>query len=127
MLNKSLHFFKKWANPGLFLVYFQSFQTTIQFLQPINVNKCPSKICRQESNPQPLKLEPSHITTRPEHLLHLVASFSRLKVLIFRNCRCKRSPKCTSTAHKFLTFDSCVLLTTLHCTKIDVNQTLTSA
>ena len=36
----SLTFFKKWANPGLFFVYFRSFQTTIQFLQQINVKKC---------------------------------------------------------------------------------------
>ena len=34
---------KKCANPGLFFVYFQSFQTNIiTILQQINVKKCPS-------------------------------------------------------------------------------------
>ena len=33
--------FKKWANPGLFLVYFLFFfKQTIQLLQQINVKKC---------------------------------------------------------------------------------------
>ena len=30
-------FFKKWANPGLFFVYFRLFKQTLQFLQQINV------------------------------------------------------------------------------------------
>ena len=50
-------FFLKWANPGLFFVYFQSFKQTIIFLHQINVNKCPSSIRRQDSNPQPFKHE----------------------------------------------------------------------
>ena len=36
-------FFKKWANPGLFFVYFRSFQTNNIFLQQIK-KKCPSSI-----------------------------------------------------------------------------------
>ena len=46
-------FFLKWANPGLFFVYFRLFKQTIQFLQQINVKKCPSSIRRRDSNSQP--------------------------------------------------------------------------
>ena len=45
---------KKWANPGLFFVYFRLFKQTIQFLQQINVKKCPSSIRRRDSNSQPI-------------------------------------------------------------------------
>ena len=55
----------KWANPGLFFVYFQSFQTNKQFLQKINVKNCPSSIRHLDSNPQPFEHEMSPITTRP--------------------------------------------------------------
>ena len=34
---KKWTFFKKWANPGLFFVYFQSFQANNTILQQINV------------------------------------------------------------------------------------------
>ena len=34
-------FFKKWANPGLFFVYFRSFQTNNIFLQQIKKNVHP--------------------------------------------------------------------------------------
>ena len=34
--------FFKWANPSLFLIYFQSFQIYNTNLQQINVKKCPS-------------------------------------------------------------------------------------
>ena len=41
-----------WAIPGLFFVYFRSFQTNINtILQQINVKKCPSSIRRWDSNP----------------------------------------------------------------------------
>ena len=56
--------FKKWANPGLFFVYFQSFQKTIQFLQQINVKKFPSSIQCRDLNPEPLEHESPPITTR---------------------------------------------------------------
>ena len=36
--------FFKWANPGLFFVYFCLFKQILQFLQQINVKKCPSSI-----------------------------------------------------------------------------------
>ena len=35
-------FIKKWAIPGLFFVNFRLFIQTLQFLQQINVKKCPS-------------------------------------------------------------------------------------
>ena len=57
--------FFKWANPGFFFVYFQSFQTNNPFLQQINVKKCPSSIWHQDLNPQHLEHESSPITTRP--------------------------------------------------------------
>ena len=44
--------FKKWANPGLFLVYFRLFKQTLEFLQQIYVKKCPFSIRRRDSNPQ---------------------------------------------------------------------------
>ena len=50
-------FFFKWANPGLFFVYFRSFQTNITILQQIYVKKCPSSIRCWDSNPQPLERE----------------------------------------------------------------------
>ena len=41
---QSIHhlFFIKWANHGLFLFIFGLFKQTIQFLQQINVKKCPN-------------------------------------------------------------------------------------
>ena len=61
-------FLKKWANPGLFLIYFRSFQTnknfeqtSLQFLQQINVKKCHSI---QYSAPG-FEHESSPMTTRP--------------------------------------------------------------
>ena len=57
--------FFKWANPGLFFIYFRLFKHTLQFLQQINVKKCPSSIRYQVSNPQPFGCESPPITTRP--------------------------------------------------------------
>ena len=38
---------QEWANPGFFFIYFRPFKHTLQFLQQINANKCPScKRCR---------------------------------------------------------------------------------
>ena len=47
----------------LFSVFFK--QTLLQFLQQINVKKCPSSLRRRDSNPRPLDREPPPITTRP--------------------------------------------------------------
>ena len=56
----------KMGHPGLFFIYFWSFQTYINtILQLINVKKCPSSIQRWDSNPRPYKHESSPITTRP--------------------------------------------------------------
>ena len=57
--------FFKWANPGLFLIYFHLFKLTLQFLQQINVKKCRSSIQFLDSNLQPLEHESPPITTRP--------------------------------------------------------------
>ena len=62
-------FFKKWANPGLFSFIFGLFKQTIQFLQQINVKKCPSSIQCWHSNPRPFEDESSPIITRPAGLL----------------------------------------------------------
>ena len=58
-----LYFFK-WAIPGLFFVYFRSFQTNFTIFTTNKCEKCPSSIRRRESNPQPLERESLPITTR---------------------------------------------------------------
>ena len=61
-------FFKKWANHGLFFVYFQSFQTNNTIFitnQCQKLSKCPSSIRFWDLNPQPFKHESSPITTTP--------------------------------------------------------------
>ena len=48
-------FLKKWATPGLFFVYFRSFQTnnTIFTTNQCEKTSCPSRIRRWDSNPRP--------------------------------------------------------------------------
>ena len=58
-------FLKNWANPGLFFIYFRLFKHTPQFLQQINLKKCPPSLWCWESNSQPLKHESPPITIRP--------------------------------------------------------------
>ena len=58
-------FFKKWANPGFFFVYFWSFHTTNTIFSTNQCEKCPSSIQHWDSNPWPFKHESSPITTRP--------------------------------------------------------------
>ena len=72
-------FFKKWANPGVFFIYFSLFRHTLQFLQQINVKKCPSSIHCQDSNSPPLEHESSPIDqgSRP------FSSFCYLQFLLF--------------------------------------------
>ena len=61
-----LTFFKKWANPGLFFVYFRSFQTNNTSLTTkMWKMSCPSNIWCLDSNPQPSGYESHPITTRP--------------------------------------------------------------
>ena len=58
--------FLKWANPGLFFVYFRSFQTNIITIFTTNIcEKCPSSIQCRDLNPQPLERESLPITSRP--------------------------------------------------------------
>ena len=57
--------FFKWANPGLFLIDFRIFKQALQFLQLINVKKCPSSIQCWNLNPKPLGQKSPPITTRP--------------------------------------------------------------
>ena len=83
---------KKWATPGLFFVYFWSFQININtILQQINVTKCPSSIWRWDLNPWPSKFESPPITTGPgscqtgwkvtEHVLHIFWGCSKTNSL----------------------------------------------
>ena len=58
-------FLKKWANPGLFFVYFRSFQTNITIFTTNICEKCPSSIWCRDSNPRPLEHKSLPITTRP--------------------------------------------------------------
>ena len=53
------------VHPRPVFIYFQSFQTTVQILQHINVKNDPSSIMCRDSNSQPLDHESPTITTRP--------------------------------------------------------------
>ena len=54
------------GQPGLFFIYFRSFQTNSKtILQQLYVKKCPSSIWCRDSNPRPLERESLSITTRP--------------------------------------------------------------
>ena len=58
---------KKWANPGLFFIYFWYFQTNNTIFTPNQCEKMlfTSSIQHRYSNPQPLEHESSPKTTRP--------------------------------------------------------------
>ena len=80
---------KKWTNPGLFFVYFRSFQSNNTFLTTNQCDKCPSSIRHRDSNPQPFKRELSPITTitldqkEPCHLMleaNVVPAFNVLDI-----------------------------------------------
>ena len=58
----------KMGQPGLFFLYFWSFQTniiTIFTTDQCEKMSCPSSIWRRDSNPRPSEREPPPITTRP--------------------------------------------------------------
>ena len=59
--------FLKRAIPGLFFIIFLVFftQTSIQFLQQINMKRCPSSIHWWDLNSRPSDHESPSITTRP--------------------------------------------------------------
>ena len=58
-------FKKKWANPGLFFVYFRSFQTNNTIFTTNQCEKISIQYTVPGLNPQPLIHESSSITTRP--------------------------------------------------------------
>ena len=57
--------FFKWANPGLFLIYFWSFQTNNTIFKTIQCENVTSSLRCADLNPQPLEHESSPITNRP--------------------------------------------------------------
>ena len=63
----STFLFLKWAIPGLFFIYFRSFQINNSIFTTNECEKmsCQSSIPRQDSNPRPLECESPPITTRP--------------------------------------------------------------
>ena len=63
-LMRHVYFFK-WANPGLFIVYFWSFQTIFTTNQYEKMSECPSNIRHRDSIPRPFEHASSPITTRP--------------------------------------------------------------
>ena len=58
-------FFTNGPTSASFSFIFGLFKQTIQFLQQINVKKCPSSKWRWDLNPQPFAHESSLITTKP--------------------------------------------------------------
>ena len=57
--------FKNGPTSASFSFIFGLSKQTIQYLQQINVKKCPFSLWHWDSNPQPLKHESSPTTTRP--------------------------------------------------------------
>ena len=66
---------KKWAIPSLFFIYFCLFKQTLQFLQQINVKKCPPSIWCWDLKPRSSEHESLPITTRPGLPAHSKLSF----------------------------------------------------
>ena len=66
-----IKYFFKWANPGLFLVYFRSFQTNIITNFTTNICEKMSIIRCRGSNPRPSERESLPITTRPGPIKYL--------------------------------------------------------
>ena len=87
------YFFKKWANPRIFFIYFRLFKHTFQILQQIGMwQNCPSSIWWWDSNSPPLENESPPITTTPG-LLHR-------HFLYCQNCNvCFKIPKINEIAN----------------------------
>ena len=68
------------GQPRPLFIHFRPFQHTLQFLQQINVNKCPSGIRCQDSNSRPLEHESPPITTGPGLPL-LVCSYQSIELI----------------------------------------------
>ena len=78
--NNPCLFFKKWANPSLFFIYFCLFQTHItNFTTNRYVKKCPSSIWCEDLNSWPLEHESPPITTRPGLSLYCCVNCYRAK------------------------------------------------
>ena len=79
-----LFVFFKCANPGLFFIYFWSFQTNNIIFTTNQCEKCPPSIWHRDSNPQPHVHQSSPITTRqglpPSASFCLYSSFSLYNV-----------------------------------------------
>ena len=65
ILNLLVFFLKKWANPGIFCIYFCLFKTHIIIFTTNKCEECPSSIWCRDSNSRPLYHESPSITTRP--------------------------------------------------------------
>ena len=79
-------FLKKWANPGLFFIYFRSFQTNNTIFTTNQCEKCPSSTWHWDSNPRPFDMS-RH--TWPLHRPGLSPKFSNL---LIKN-PCKPTPQ----------------------------------
>ena len=79
----NLFAFLNGPTPASFSFIFGLFKQTIQFLQQINVKKCPSSVQYRDLNPQPLGCESPPITTRPglPKMFVVHVSFSLMIVL----------------------------------------------
>ena len=88
--------FFKWAKPGLFFVYFRSFQTnnTIVTIYQCEKMSCPYSIWCRDSNQRPLEHEWSPITTRSVYLFPTESSSLSIPSVC--------APICKSTVHLFI-------------------------
>ena len=88
-------FFFKWANPGLFFVYFRSFSNKhyYNFYNRLMWKmSCPSSIRHRDSNPWSLDHEPPPITTRPglpPWSIYVIAESFKI-VLTARSSKCTK-------------------------------------
>ena len=62
---RTIHLLKNWANPGLFFVYFWSFQSNITIFCNKYMWKNVHPVYGRDSNPRPSERESPPIATRP--------------------------------------------------------------
>ena len=116
--------------PLLSLIFVLVKQTSLQFLQQIYVEKCPSSIRCRDSNPRPLEHESPPITTRPGLPPSFIYSYNLIKWL------CDIGPMPNGSRHKFdlclfdLKFHVClfvclfVYLASTHMSRDEDNKTI---
>ena len=80
--SNTFYFILKWANPGLFFVYFWSLQTNITIYRTIIFKKCTHSIRSRDLNPLPLERESLPITTRPG-----LPPWNRNRIVVSSLCR----------------------------------------